>query len=270
MSGGVFLLRKFLLISLAIFLLLQVRGVKSASVSFCDISAVLAQETLTDEDFALVFSQTGLGKTAVYSLLDADDADTILGYQQSFFAERYVDSDEVLGVFVRCDVLVDEEGEPINSPDFAEIRAGDILLTLSTYTLGWRHGHLAMYLGDGLIIESTTLGDCSVIRDMSQWQRCASYVVLRPIGITDEQSTAVAEYAKTVLCGVPYGIYSTLFSSETALYCQCADLVWLAYAHFGYDLDGNGGAFVLPADFLASDKLEVLQIYGFDPSLFLG
>ena len=43
---------------------------------------------------------------------------------------------------------------------------------------------------------------------------------------------------------------------------QCAHLVWSAYHHFGWDLDGNGGLVVTPRDLIRSDQLDVIQIYG--------
>ena len=41
--------------------------------------------------------------------------------------------------------------------------------------------------------------------------------------------------------------------------------MWQAYFNFGYDLDSNGGAIVVPKDIATSPLLEVVQVYGFDP-----
>ena len=46
---------------------------------------------------------------------------------------------------------------------------------------------------------------------------------------------------------------------------QCAHLVWLAYRHFGYDLDSDGGYIVTPYDIYSSEFLELVQIYGISP-----
>ena len=43
---------------------------------------------------------------------------------------------------------------------------------------------------------------------------------------------------------------------------QCAHLVWLAYAAYGYDIDSNGGLIVTPKDIAESELFEVVQIYG--------
>ena len=42
-------------------------------------------------------------------------------------------------------------------------------------------------------------------------------------------------------------------------------LVWYAYQKFGLDLDGNGGALVLPFDLANSSQMELVQVFGFDP-----
>ena len=39
-------------------------------------------------------------------------------------------------------------------------------------------------------------------------------------------------------------------------------LVWYAYRQFGLDLDGNGGALVLPFDLANSSQMELVQVFG--------
>ena len=52
---------------------------------------------------------------------------------------------------------------------------------------------------------------------------------------------------------------------QTVSGTQCAHLIWLAYAQFGYDLDSDGGWIVTPKDLANSPLLEVVQVYGMDP-----
>ena len=79
----------------------------------------------------------------------------------------------------------------------------------------------------------------------------------------------VAEYAKTKMLGVPYlatvGIFSKKFDTKKLTASHCSHLVWYAYKKFGIDLDSTGGAVVTPQDMANSSRVEVVQIYGFDP-----
>lgn len=39
---------------------------------------------------------------------------------------------------------------------------------------------------------------------------------------------------------------------------QCAHLVWAAFDAYGYDIDGDGGWLVTPADFTSSGLLRIV------------
>jgi hypothetical protein len=85
----------------------------------------------------------------------------------------------------------------------------------------------------------------------------------------------LADYAKETLYDIPYHLSAGFIgekapdATEPYFGMQCAYLVWYAWNHFGYDLDSDGGRLVTSADLLHSDLLEVVQVYGMEPSTLI-
>ena len=177
----------------------------------------------------------------------------------------------LLGGFTREDRTVPGGGVKFQ---FSDLQPGDILVTLSTHSLGWRHGHAALVLDEETTLESTVWGEDSSLGKTDSWKRYSGFAVLR-VKDAPEMGERVAEYAERELCGVPYhlsaGVLGEKAPDTEAPYfgVQCAYLVWYAWNSFGVDLDSDGGRLVTPADLLLSDKLEVVQLYGMDPRKFL-
>lgn len=175
----------------------------------------------------------------------------------------------LLGWFTREDRMVAEE-----EFSFKELKPGDILVTMSTHSLGWRHGHAALVLDEETTLESTVWGEDSSLGKTDSWKRYSGFAVLR-VKDAPEMGERVAEYAERELCGVPYhlsaGVLGEKAPDTEAPYfgVQCAYLVWYAWDSLGIDLDSDGGRLVTPADLLLSDKLEVVEVYGIDPMEYL-
>jgi uncharacterized protein YycO len=94
----------------------------------------------------------------------------------------------------------------------------------------------------------------------------ANFLVLRP-KLEQSVKTEIAQYVKENMLNVPYRLTTGIFTKkydENFPNSQCAHFVWHAYKTFGVDLDSNGGAIVKPQDIALSDKVEVVQAYGFD------
>ena len=72
-----------------------------------DLSALLAQASLSDSDYQTLFLQTGLGRSAVDRLLSAGEAGraAIRQIQTTFFADYTITCDPLLGWFTREDLL---------------------------------------------------------------------------------------------------------------------------------------------------------------------
>lgn len=238
-------------------------------------------EVLTeDSDYETFFRQTGLGKSAVDKLLEAGDFEKILEVQEDFRRPVEVSCTPMIGWFTREDKLVpgarSRSGgtEEALGPDFVDLQPGDILLTLSTHSLGWRHGHVALVIDEETTLECAMLGTDSHFCSVQHWRECAQYIVLRVKGVSLEQRQEVADYACEELHGVPYHLSSGFIGPKApdpdAEYfgLQCAYLAWYAWNHFGYDLDGDGGRLVSSDDLLQSELLEVVQMYGMDPEKF--
>ena len=230
------------------------------------------KQTLTEEtDYKTFFLQTGLGKPAVDALVEADGFETIFEIQDRFFKEPQVTCKPTFGWFTKSDRI-----EKNNAPSFVDLQPGDIILTLSTHSCGWRHGHAGLVIDEDSVLECMTLGKMSAIAGIGHWSKYSTFAVLRVKGVSEELQKQVVSYAQEHLCKVAYHL-SAGFLGEKApapdvpqFGLQCAYLVWYAWQVFGYDLDSDGGRLVTPSDLLRSDLLEVVQIYGINPEEFCG
>ena len=181
----------------------------------------------------------------------------------------------------------DEDGQRVDVYDFSDVQNGDIFISLSTHSVGWRHGHAAIVVDaeNGIMLEAAIWGSPSNTRRIGHWSSYANAAHLRvsedaaekaldTLGIErDTNMTAAlqlgelaAEFALKYEDDVMYGLLTGMFEKSPAPEeydkTQCSHLVWYAYENFGVDIDSNGGWLVTPKDILLSDKLEVLEKYG--------
>ena len=245
-----------------------------------DLSALLAQDSLSDSDYQTLFLQTGLGRSAVDRLLSAGEAGraAIRQIQATFFADYTITCDPLLGWFTREDHLKDASGQTVYAPELVDLQPGDILITLSTHSLGWRHGHagLVVETEDGLAaLECVVLGTNSRVVSLDHWRNYSNVAVLRVKGLDAEGRKEAADYAMEHLLDIPYHLSAGFLGPKApdpdSFYfgLQCSYLVWYAWNAMGYDLDSDGGRLASSYDLLHSDLLEVVQLYGMDPRLFL-
>ena len=210
-----------------------------------------------------IYQQTGLGKSAVDRLLSEERFDEIQKVQDAFFSPDTIECVSIFSWITMSDRIQKEDSAPL-----VDLQPGDILLSLSTHSLGWRHGHVGLVLDEERVLECTTIGKDSSIVKAKHWRKYSNYVVLRVKGVTDELQQQVVSYAKENLCGIPYhlsaGFIGKKAPNEDERYfgLQCAYLVWYAWQKFGYDLDSDGGRLVTANDLMNCDKLEVVQVYG--------
>lgn len=239
-----------------------------------DLGPILLQHRLENEDYRILFLQTGLGRSAVDRLLDAGAAGVarILETQEAFFRPPKVVCEPLFGPFVKEDHLETPDGERAWGPPISDLRPGDILLTYSTHSLGWRHGHAGLVVDTargGSTLEAVLVGTDSAVADAGHWRDYSNYVVLRLREMTPELQKDLADYALEHLDGVPYRLTSGLSGlkepGDGAFGVQCSYLVWYAFQHFGYDLDSDGGRLVTVNDLARSPLLEPIQLYGLDP-----
>lgn len=265
-----------------------------------DLAPLLKLEgwELSEEDYRLIFLQTGLAKAGVIELYEAGRQRQLLGLQERFFAEVKVECRHV-NPLLRSERLVGMQCEAF----LPAVQDGDILVTFSGHVFGWRSGHAAVVVNasEGQTLEAVTYGYNSAVCSVEHWREYPCFALLRLKGVTGVQQAEIAEYAMAEFVDVPYSLFAfTDFATETAenmenpkgmghvtghirglseepsaeaetdegsglASTQCAHLVWAVYRHFGYDLDSDGGAVVTPADIFDSDLLEVVQVYGINP-----
>ncbi len=230
------------------------------------IEKILEKDTLSSSDYDFLLQQTGLGRAAIDNISDGD----IITYQSHFFEQYDTELLSLLTFFTREYRLLDIDGNRAYAPPLVGVQAGDILLSFSTYTLGWNHGHAALVLDENTILESMSIGTNSKISDINTWRRYSDYVVLRPKTDDIDTGTDVAKYAKDELIDLPYNLFSGIFTgnSDGKNNAQCAYIVWYAWEEFGVNLDGDGGIIVTPHDILMSENVELVQVFGINPEIF--
>lgn len=228
-------------------------------------------ELTPDTDYETIFLQTGLGKSAVDKLRAEDNFEFINKSQERFFEAPEIECAPMFDWLTREDRIGDTE-----PPDFADLQMGDILVTLSTHSFGWRHGHAALVIDEYSVLECQQMGMDVSLEGIYYWSNYSNWAVLRPKNVTPEQQEAVCEFALNNLKGKPYNLLSGIFGPKAPdiddenIGFYCTNLMWYAWNNFGIDLDSDGGKIVTAYDLLHSDKLEVVQLYGMNPRDFLG
>ena len=221
-------------------------------------------ETLSQEQQDLLMEQTGLDRPGLEAVLEDKNGDYLLECQQAWFAQHAtvcVDN----GLTSSEELLVDAR-----QPAPYDLQAGDILVSLNSHTVGYRHGHAALVVeGDrGVTLEAATMGTDSMILSASHWRDYPSFVQLRlksdrydAQAVGEEAADAALEHLK----GVPYDLFCGFFLPSLPVQppqsVQCASLVWYAYALVGVDLQLDG-LMASPTTLLNSPELEVVQAFG--------
>lgn len=228
---------------------------------------ILNDKVLTEDDYEVIFSQSGLGKPAV---------DALITKHQKYKIEQYhdyyvMDKDYYCyrkGVFACHENITDTAGERIFNPDFADLQKGDIIITLSIHSLGWRHGHATIITDpiSGKGVQAVMLGEKSGYTYMDSWSKYPLVAVLRPKNADKEICTLASDFAESDLTGLYYSLLGGIFTgrdeNKAPLTTQCAHLVWYAYYRNGVDIAPYSGRIITPLDFLKSDELEIVQVYG--------
>lgn len=226
-------------------------------------------ELTKSTDYKTIFLQTGLGKPAAERLIKENRFDEILKAQDLFFKNDEIECYPLMSWLTREDRLSN------GLITFYDLQPGDILVTLSTHSFGWRHGHAAIVLNDLETVESIMLGCDSSKENIYYWQDYSNVALLRVKKKTEAERAAVADFSLNKLIGKQYSIFSGFGSKKApdidsnGLTLHCSYLAWYAWNSFGVDLDSDGGKLVTTYDILHSDKVEVVQLYGLNPNDFI-
>lgn len=220
-------------------------------------------------DFETIFLQTGIGKPTAEKLIAEGNFKEIKKAQDIFFTKPQTECAPMFGWFTREDRLGDSDNIP-----FFDLRTGDVLVTLSTHSVGWRHGHAGFVIDEGRVLECQRMGENSSYEGIYFWSNYTNWAVLRIKDMSDETQQKALEVAEDIK-GTPYNILSGIIGPKMpdrdskffGLYCT--NLVWYIWNSLGFDTDSDGGRIVTGYDILHSDKFEVVQIFGMDPREFL-
>ncbi len=240
-----------------------------------DISELVMKDEWTEEDIDVLYHQTGLKRPALEEL--KKNPLSILPFQEALYRE-YVFEHEAAAFTTPHDQIkgykrVTEEGEEIvfSLIPMAPLEEGDVIVSSSCHTFGWRNGHAAIVI-DGAtktILECVGPGLKSS-RGSAEWfQYASNFMVLRLKDKTKEERKQIAVYAANHLHGIEYSILTGFFGSPKdqgpePKTTHCSHLVWQAYKYAGYDIDSDGGIVCTTCDIANCDLFEVVQVFGFD------
>ncbi|MGL4362544.1 MAG: hypothetical protein ACRCSG_04640 [Cellulosilyticaceae bacterium] len=260
-----------LLIILSIYSLMGLYAQKTMfytpHITHVDLSNILNQSSFSEEDYSLLFEQTGLTKPIIDELYTKQNFQSeILSHQYNYLNPKSP-TKRSLNFITNMDEAYDENGKPTKLFKLAPYHNGYIFLTKSTYTANWRHGHAALVVDEirGKTLESLEPGTISIEQNASRWQYYPTFKMMRLKDTPKSTLNEIAQFAQDNLYDIPYNLlvpkkYSNHFKST-----YCSYIVWQAFMAFGIDLDSTKGFWISPKDIANSPHLELLQIYGFNP-----
>ena len=161
-----------------------------------DLSDVLAKEEWSDEDYDLIYRQTGLTR-AYFEGLDArPDEEFILRCQNDLFFEGEYEHDaDTFGTA--------HDYFPNEYFAMVELEPGDVLISASVHTMGWKNGHAALVVGGSSVLQAFGVGTVSDIVSPSWFRRAANFMVLRP-KLEKSEADRVVSWALENMNGVEY------------------------------------------------------------------
>lgn len=243
-----------------------------------DLGPVLDKTALATEDYDTLYAQTGLGPAAIDDLraMGGQGVAQILATQAAFFTHPGEETCSALGVTTREHRFRKENGAMVYAAPLAPLKEGDILVSLSTHTAGWTHGHAGLVIDPDperpVTLESVVLGTRSSAMNANHWRSYTTFMVLRPKA-NEATRRAVVDIANEHLTDIPYSLVSGVFGEKLQSLdgphsAQCGYLPWYAWMAVGLDLDSDGGRVVTPEDLAESPYVEVVQLYGLDPEKY--
>ncbi|MCD8286544.1 MAG: hypothetical protein LUD50_04905, partial [Clostridia bacterium] len=233
-----------------------------------DIGAIMDKylkdgEELTDEDYETLYEQTGVAKIGVDRALahGSSGKDKMLAIQKDYFTAFEVEHDKFDIPLVCTDFLANN-----NYMTNIYLEAGDILVSSSTHIMGWKMGHCGIVTASGKAMQAMAYGTPTYAGSITYFTSRINFMVLRPKA--DDSVCAAAATLAESLAGTEYNALVGIFSKKNSMEhgTQCAHLVWYSYMQQGINLDPNGGCLVLPKDIASSPELELVQVFGFNPT----
>lgn len=225
-----------------------------------DLSEILAKSVISDEEYQILYEQTGLTKLGIDRCLanGSDGIERIKDIQSSLFRDYSVEHD-CFAPFLCAD-------EINGVADFCYLENGDILITLSTHFSVFEMGHAGLVTDakNNRVLQANSYFSKSSLGTVYDFTDRLNFMILSPTADSDIKNQ-VAAYSEDNLLGKKYAISAGVLSDKNKCErTQCAHIVWYAYNQFGIDLDANGGLVVTPKNIANSGQVEVVQVFGFD------
>lgn len=247
-----------------------------------ELKEIYTQETLSDDDYQILFEQTGLTKIGIdRAKAQRYGWNRVLSIQQSYFKERSIDRFSYAPLV--CTEYMDD-----NSAEMIYLERGDIIISSATHFAGFKIGHSAIVTNGatGQIYQSNQVGVANGFDKANEmFANRINFMVVRikpeyfsENGVDDESYRnnldRVAEYISTQFTDVPYSVFTSVFTKKDSIRTtSCSHLLWYGFMHFddenggrfNLDLDSNGRVLVMPKNISESPYVELVQTFGFDP-----
>ena len=228
------------------------------------IDEIILKTELSQEDYDVIYKQTGITKVGVDNLISNDKLSLLVDLQKQLFEHKEVVTDMFAPFICQHEV-----GESLTT---VPLRNGDIIVTDTTHLSFFTIGHAAMVIDakNGLVLNAIGYDSKSQVMSIDEMINRPNMIILRP-KLSEDECQNIVDYALTELHNKDYsitvGILSEKFPDEIQK-THCSHMIWAAYKHAGIDLDVNGGAVVMPMDLVSSEYVDIIQIYGFDLDLY--
>lgn len=254
-----FCLLLFLLLEIGVFSLHYKKPYKP-DYEKIDLSSIIYKETLSDHDYDTLLLQTGLTRAGVDAVISANRQSDFFKIQDDYFENYSVKKIQFSPI--TCCHEVEKHITTVPLED------GDIIITPTSHFSFFEMGHSALVVDsfEGTIMNATGYDNISCFEDVGEATNRPIFMVLR-LKSDKETREQIAKNAKEKLIDLKYSISIGIIGNkyvENPVRTNCSHLIWHAFKSFGYDIDSNGGGVVLPMDFLNSENLEILQVYGYD------
>lgn len=224
------------------------------------IVRLIVGDDLTDLEYQTIAKQTGLSKSSVLTLKQKHKLYMLSDYQRDYLYNRNYKRHYY--AFLTCEELLNDVHLP-----FVDLRTGDILITSSSITSFFRHGHAGIVIdgSTGETVEAYSPLEKSCISTVDTWLSYNTIMLLRVKEGYEEIAKTAAEYARNNLVNVRYSLFSSTKDSVTNVKrTHCAQLVYLAYKYAGIQIDQNKNSVVTAKEISQSEYFEIIEVKGFD------
>lgn len=163
------------------------------------------KKVLKTDDYELLINQTA-----------ASERKKILKQVQDDFFSSKDSQTTKIGLITFEEKNINENKSATQRFKIASIKNGDIIITKSTQSLGWRHGHAAIVIDaeHGKTLEATVWGMNTSKQSMDKWQNYSTFIILCLKNRSELTTDKIVKFAEKNLYNVPYGLLSGLPQSH--------------------------------------------------------